>query len=241
MNRRFSKGFQFGLAYTFAKSMDTGSSTRDVLPNTYGSRSLLYGFSDFDRRHVAVINFIWELPFLKDSRTLAGKLLGGWQITEISQFQTGTPVSVMTTEDIAGVGAGSGNPGNANNGFGTRYIINGNIPQPALFGDQGQWYAFQNGANVIRPADGTFSDQRSRNIFFQPGFQNWSAGLFKTFHTTETQYATLRFEAFNWLNHPNWGTSTGGGLQVNPNGANFGRVTNKDGQRQLQISLRYTF
>ena len=241
VNRRFSNGFLFGLAYTWSKSMDTGSSTRDVLPNTYGSRNLQYGYSDFDRRHVLVFNFIWELPFLKNKQTLAGKLLGGWQITEISQFQTGTPVSVQTTEDIAGVGPGSGNSGNSNNGFSTRYLVNGNIAQPAQFGNTGQWYAFQPGVNILRPANGTFSDQRSRNIFFQPGFQNWSAGLFKTFHTTETQFITARFEAFNWLNHPNWGGATGGGLQVNPIGANFGKIVTKDSQRQLQISLRYTF
>jgi hypothetical protein len=101
--------------------------------------------------------------------------------------------------------------------------VNGNIAQPAQFGDVGQWYAFQTGVNILRPANGTFTDQRSRNIFFQPGFQNWSAGLFKTFHTTETQFVTARFEAFNWLNHPNWGGATGGGLQVNPIGANFGK------------------
>jgi len=241
VNRRFAKGFMFGLAYTFAKSMDTGSNTRDVLPNTYGSRNLQYGFSDFDRRHVAVINFIWELPFFRDTNTLTGKILGGWQITEISQFQTGTPVSVMTTEDIAGVGAGSGNPGVANNGFGTRYLVNGNIPQSAQFGDTGQWYAFQNGVNILPPANGTFSNQRSRNIFFQPGFQNWSAGLFKSFHITEAQFVTARFEAFNWLNHPNWGGETGGGLQVNPTAGNFGRVVTKGSNRNLQISLRYTF
>jgi len=241
VNRRFSNGFLFGLAYTFSKSMDTGSSARDVMPNSYGSRSLLYGFSNFDRRHVLVFNFIWELPFLKDSKTFAGKVLGGWQLTEISQFQTGTPVSVMTTEDIAGVGAGSGNPGEGNDGFGTRYLVNGNIPQTGQFGDTGQWYAFQNGVNIIRPANGTFSNQRSRNIFFQPGFQNWSAGLFKSFHITEAQSVTARFEVFNWLNHPNWGGETGGGLQVNPTGSNFGRVVTKGGQRNLQISLRYSF
>jgi len=247
VNRRFSNGFLFGLAYTYSKSMDTGSSPRDVMPNSYGSRSLLYGFSNYDRRHVLVFNFIWELPFLKDSKTFAGKVLGGWQLTEISQFQTGMPVSVMTTQDIAGVGAGSGNPGDANDGFGTRYIVNGNIPQTGQFGDTGQWYAFQYGlpgapgVNILAPANGTFSNQRSRNIFFQPGFQNWSAGLFKSFHITEAQFVTARFEVFNWLNHPNWGGETGGGLQVNPTGSNFGRVVTKGGQRNLQISLRYTF
>ncbi len=237
VNRRFSSGFQAGLAYTWSKSMDNGSAQRDVVPNAYGDRKLLYGFSDFDRRHVAVVNFIYELPFFRDTKTLAGKLLGGWQITEISQFQTGSPVSVQTSDDIAGVGTGSG----SGSGMATRYIVNGKIPQPGLFGDQGQWYAFQPGVNILPPAQGTFSNQRSRNIFFQPGFQNWSGGIFKTFHTTEVQAATLRFEVFNWINHPNWGGDSGGGLQTNPNSGTFGRIVTKGSQRQLQISLRYSF
>jgi hypothetical protein len=41
--------------------------------------------------------------------------------------------------------------------------------------------------------------------------------------------------------HPNWGGATGGGLDVIRTDANFGKVTFKDSQRQLQLSLRYTF
>ncbi len=240
VNRRFSHGLLFGVAYTWSKSMDYGSSQRDVLPNAF-DRSLQYGFSDFDHRHVAVINVIYELPFYKDTKRLTGKLLGGWQISEVTQFQTGSPVSVQTNDDFAGVGPGSGNSGDGNDGFGSRWIINGNIPQTGGFGANSQWYAFQTGVNVLQPAKGTFTNQRSRNIFYQPGFQNWNFGLFKSFYTTETQNITFRFEGFNWLNHPNWGGATGGGLDVNPNDKNFGKVTFKDGQRQLQLSLRYSF
>lgn len=240
VNRRFSNGFLFGIAYTWSKSMDFGSNQRDVLPNAF-DRSLQYGFSDFDHRHVAVINFIYQLPFFRDTKTLTGKLLGGWQLSEVTQLQTGSPVSVQTNDDIAGVGPGSGNSGSGNDGFGTRWIVNGNIAQPAQFGSSGQWYAFQTGTNILRPANGTFTNQRSRNIFFQPGFQNWNLGVFKDFHTTESQYITFRFEVFNWLNHPNWGGSNGGGLDVNPTDGNFGKITTKDSQRQLQLSLRYSF
>ncbi len=240
VNRRFSHGLLFGIAYTWSKSMDFGSNQRDVLPNTF-DRSLQYGFSNFDHRHVAVINVIYQLPFYRDTKTLTGKLLGGWQVTEVTQFQTGSPVSVQTNDDFAGVGPGSGNSGDANDGFGSRWIVNGNIPQTGGFGANTQYYAFTPGGNILQPANGTFTNQRSRNIFYQPGFQNWNLGVFKDFHTTESQFVTLRFEVFNWLNHPNWGGATGGGLNVNPTNANFGKVTFKDSQRQLQLSLRYTF
>lgn len=236
VNRRFSKGLLFGLAYTWSHATDTGSAQRDVIPNAYGSTKLLYGNSDFDRRHVAVMNFIWELPFLKDKSTLKGKLFGGWQISETTQLQTGTPFSVQTGDDFAGVGPGSGN----GNGMASRWIINSPIAQTGRFNTDGLWYDF-NSTNITRPAAGTFSNQRSRNIFRQPGFQQWSAALFKQFNTTESQFVTLRFEVFNWLNHPNWGGNEGGGVQTNPTSGQFGRITNKGGQRQLQLSLRYTF
>ncbi len=240
VNRRFAHGLLFGLAYTYSKSMDDGSSQRDVLPNAF-TRQYQWGPSDFDHRHVAVINVIYELPFYHDTKRWTGKLLGGWQVTEVTQFQTGSPVSVQTNDDFAGVGPGSGNSGDGNDGFGSRWLVQGNVPQPAQFGANGQYFAFKTGGNILKPARGTFSQQFTRNMFYQPGFQNWNFGLFKNFYTTEAQYVTLRFEVFNWLNHPNWGGATGGGLDVNPNDGNFGKVTFKDGQRQLQLSLRYTF
>ena len=91
VNRRFAHGFLAGLAYTWSKSMDDGSEQRDVLPNSFQNRSIQYGFSDFDHRHVAVINFIYEIPAFKDQKKLTGKILGGWQLTEITQLQTGSP------------------------------------------------------------------------------------------------------------------------------------------------------
>jgi hypothetical protein len=254
LNRRFTNGLLFGLAYTWSKSTDNGSAQRDVLPD-YSTRAMMYGYSSFDRRHLAVFNVIYELPFFKDKSTLKGKLLGGWQISEVTQFQTGTPVSVESQDDIAGVGSsGTGNNGSTNGGFNTRWLINDKIPQTAQFANVTRvgsssyenkfYYPFVVGQNILRPAPGTFSTQLSRNIFFQPGFQNWNLGVFKSFNVTESQYATFRFEVFNWLNHPNWGdinSGTGGGLNTNPTSALFGKITGKGSQRQLQLSLRYTF
>ncbi len=107
VTRRFTDGLSFGLAYTLSKSEDDGSLQRDVIPNAYDA-STLWGPSDFDRRHVMVINGIYEFPFFRDRSTLKGKVLGGWAISATSQLQTGTPVSIRTSDDFAGVGSGSG-------------------------------------------------------------------------------------------------------------------------------------
>jgi len=260
VNRRFAHGFLFGFAYTLSKSSDNGSDPKDLLANSF-DRSTVWGPSNYDRRHVAVINSIWQLPFFTNKSSLTGKVLGGWQISTVVQFQTGTPFSVQTPDDFAGVGTGSGN------GVGQqqRWLVVGNPSQPAQFANQDvngkteakYYYAFvaakgplaTAGAtpNITQPAAGTFTTQRSRNQFNNPGFQNWNAGLFKDFHTTERQYLTFRAEAFNFINHPNWGNSNSTNnaiIDANPTSKNFGQVTNKDASqpnRALQLSLRYTF
>src|SRR5262249_49079391 len=107
LNRRFTQGLSFGVAYTLSKSSDDGSQQRDIIPNAYDA-SKLWGPSDFDHRHALVINFVYQLPFFKQKSSLAGKVLGGWTVSGVSQFQTGSPFSIVTGDDVAGVGPGSG-------------------------------------------------------------------------------------------------------------------------------------
>jgi len=234
--RRFTKGLSYGFAYTYSKSTDDGSAQRDVIPNAFDAHPL-WGPSTFDRRHVMVIAGIYELPFLRNHSSLAGRLLGGWTLSAISQFQTGAPLSITTGDDFAGVGPGSG---------AQFWIINGN---PKLSRDkrkfsnsntdQNYWFATKNpdGTPIFTaPPAGTFNTARVRSLLYGPGFQNHNLGLFKDFHVTETQKVTFRFEAFNWPNHPNWNNPN-----TDPRSTSFGRVTTKTSERNLQFALRYSF
>jgi hypothetical protein len=243
--RRMTNGLAFGLAYTLSKSMDNGSNQRDVVPDTYDTR-MLWGPSEFDARHVFVMNYIYTLPFFRGSSTLRGKLLGGWQISGITQFQTGTPCGVAQSKDIAGVGLDS-NFGCGVNG--QYWVVNGDPKIVGTFGSSGQWFATKNpdgSAIFSSPAPGTFNTQRVRNLIHQPGFQNWNLGLFKAFPITERIGFQFRAEAYNFINHPNWGGGSGGGVNFDPTSANFGKVTTKgggvgQGERNLQLSLRVYF
>jgi hypothetical protein len=238
--RRMSNGLAFGLAYTLSKSMDDGSNQRDVVPYAYDTR-MLWGPSEFDARHVFIVNYIYTLPFFRDTSKLSGKLLGGWQVSGITQFQTGTPCGVAKDNDYAGVGL------DANFGCGKSgqyWVVNGNPNIVGSFGSTGQWFATKNsdGTSIFTPpASGTFNPQRVRDIIYQPGFQNWNLGLFKAFPINERAGFQFRAEAFNFINHPNWGGVSGGGVEFDPTNANFGKVTSKGSERNIQLSLRFYF
>jgi hypothetical protein len=241
-SRRFKQGFAFGMAYTLSKSMDSGSAQRDIIPNTYDAHNL-WGQSDFDVRHIMIINYIYELPFLRSQHNLAGKALGGWQISGITQFQTGTPFSVGTGNDYAGVGQDG-----SLNGIGQFWNMNATpsiVGQIAANGAGEAKYWFQttdSSGNLLfsQPAKNTFNTQPAgfRNVLHNPGFTNWNVGLFKKFSFTEKTGMQFRAEAFDVFNHPNWG-----GVNTNPtNLSTFGKITSKTGDvRNLQLSLRLFF
>jgi hypothetical protein len=239
VNRRFTKGLLFGMAYTYSKSMDDSSGPRDVVPDAY-NMSNLWGPSSHDRRHVMVLNAVYELPFFKDKSNLAGKLLGGWTLSAVSQMQTGTPFSIGTRggADIAGVGIGSGGQLALVNGDpkldrGERKFTTGTP------GENNFWFRTTNADGTpifTNPPNGTFSRQRTRNLLYNPGFQSHNLGLLKDFYIGERHKITFRAEAFNWVNHPNWDGANG-----DITSGNFGRVTTKSSERQLQFALRYQF
>jgi hypothetical protein len=229
-DRRYTNGLKVGFAYTLGKSTDNASDKRNVLWNTYDD-TIYEGHSNFDRRHVASIYYIYDLPFWRDQSTLMRNLLGGWQISGATFLRTGTPGSVVqTSQDIAGVG---------DVGFGQPYnqvgdpTSNANGQLSAGSGrDDNYWF---NPAAFARPANGTFGNA-PRNTIYNPGEQQWDIALFKNFNLGGTRRAQFRAEFFNFPNHPNLS-----GAEFNPTSGNFGRVTGKNNQRDVQLSLRFLF
>jgi carboxypeptidase family protein len=251
--RRFTGGFSFGGSYTLSKVYDSGSAQRDIVPNAFDT-SNLWGAATYDRRHVLVLNAIYELPFFKEKSSLMGKLLGGWTITAVSQMQTGTPFSIGTNDDFAGVGGfGSGIIGQFWRVNGDPQLDDGEKQYAVRnTSDPNFWFRIANpdGTPIFtKPANGTIVTDRVRSLLYNPGFQNHNLGLHKDFAFKERHRITFRVEAFNWLNHPNWN-----GANTNPNDivldssgkvdlqkSTFGKVSGKGGNRELQFALRYQF
>ncbi|HEX7085326.1 MAG TPA: carboxypeptidase regulatory-like domain-containing protein [Vicinamibacterales bacterium] len=230
-DRRYTNGLKVGAAYTLGKSMDNGSDKRNVLWNTYDD-TIYWGPSNYDRRHVFSLYYIYDLPFWREQDTLLKNLLGGWQISGATFFRTGTPGSVVqTSRDIAGVGdVGFGQPwdmvGDPN--------ANANKQLSAGSGrDNNFWF---NPAAFAEPAPGRFGNA-PRNVIYNPGEQQWDLALFKNFNLGGTKRAQFRAEFFNFPNHPNLS-----GANFNPLSGDFGRVTGKSNNpRDIQLSVRFQF
>jgi hypothetical protein len=227
-DRRYSNGLKVGAAYTFGKSEDNASDKRNVLWNTYDD-SAFWGPSSYDRTHVFVFHYIYDLPFWREPKTLLQNIFGAWQISGATFLRTGTPFTLTRTNDIAGVGDGGfgqpidrvGDPmaganGKFSNGTDDNYMFN---PQ-----------AFAN------PAAGTFGNME-RNSLRNPGDQQWDIAIFKNVALGGMRKIQFRAEMFNFPNHPNLS---------GPNGditnANFGRSTTKTGDRRdIQLAVRFLF
>jgi hypothetical protein len=226
-DRRYSNGLKIGAAYTLSKSDDNASDKRNVLWNTYDDTTY-EGPSNFDRRHVFVFHYIYDLPFWRDPKTLLQNILGGWQISGATFLRTGTPFTITRSNDIAGVGTGDPQPvdqvGDPNSGANGKFS-NGSDDN----------YMF-NPAAFANPAPGTFGNME-RNSLRNPGDQQWDIAIFKNVALGGMRRMQFRAEIFNFPNHPNLS---------GPNGditnRNFGRSTTKSGDRRdIQLALRFLF
>lgn len=236
-NRQMTKGSSFGISYTLSKSMDSGSNYRDIVPDTYNT-SNLWGPSEYDTRHMVLINYIYDLPFFAHNTHALGKALGGWEVAGTAQFQTGTPCGIGYTNDYAGVGEvgsfGCGSEGQFWNLNGTPQINTGAFAGPVTNSSSPKYFT----ANVTPPAAGTFVLQPGvRDSVYGPGFQDWNLALDKIFAINDRSGFEFRAEAYDFINHPNLN-----GPNMNPTSSQFGMITGKTGlTRNLQLSLRFYF
>jgi hypothetical protein len=93
-----------------------------------------------------------------------------------------------------------------------------------------------------QPAAGTFNLQQGiRDLVYGPGFQDWNISLYKKFalRAEGKQDFEFRAEAYDFINHPNWATTS---ATFNPTSSLFGEITSKSNLvRSLQLSLRFNF
>lgn len=237
LNRRFQSGIQFGVSYTWSKSMDYSSGDNGQLPMYQTYKRWVYGLAAFDQTHVAVINYIWDLP--RASRlapnSFVRAVFDNWQFSGITTIATGTPagIGLATTDNFDFAGGGDGTRVNVVGP--TRYLKE----RTSL-----QWIDPNN--YVARPTRGEFGNI-GKTVLRNPGIHNWDMTLFKNIPLGRGDNGPklqFRWEAYNVFNHTQYaGLDTTArfnpaGQQVN---ATFGQVTSTRPPRQMQASLRFQF
>jgi hypothetical protein len=257
VTRRFSQGLSLTSAYTYSKSIDDTSGIRvqgydTLFPQNSDCIRCERGLSSFDTRHRLIVSPLYELPVgkgkpLNINNSFANAIIGGWQVGGILTLQTGLPETITI---------GSVDQSNTQTGYDRPNYVSGTNVN-ASNQSPGGWY---NGAAFVEAPFGSFGNV-GRNTGISPGVFTINAEIHKNFRMPYNEHHQLQFraEAFNLLNHPNWGRPepnilAGAAIPGAPPGAaraGFGTISGLAGQlngfpptipmRQLQLGLKYTF
>jgi hypothetical protein len=244
LHGRVTHDLQLQFGYTFSKAIDattsngSGGDLQNVT-NPYAGWRYDVGPSQFDRRHNAFVNFVYDVPLFRNtSNRFLKTALGGWQTSGILTFQTGAPIDLgVVSQKINGVTQNVVNGILANTG--NRPDLIGKISYPKK---PGEW--FDTSAFAI-PACQTGPDCWG-NLGFDairgPGRQNWDLTLLKNFAFTERFRLQFRVDGFNIWNHTNFnGDKNNGGIGLNQGSGNFGVISKAYDPRQFQLALKLSF
>ncbi len=243
---RYFGGLNGSLAYTYGHSLDDasdGSSNAEMVNGLNQHAS--YASSNYDERHVLEASVVYDLPLFTQPGLLHS-LLGGWQISDLTGFQTGTPFSITNNSSFAD-NAGTGNTISSNG--------NGSIQSyPDLIGPLHGTVAIKHPAGVqgprlynsdaFGPPQGLTYGTAGRNILNLPSRTNFDMGLFKSFAVHEDMHFEFRAEAFNVFNHTQWSavnTNSCYSSQQDCSASPFLTVTSAHNPRILQLAGKFVF
>jgi len=181
-----------------------------------------YGPQDYDRQHVFTISHILEIPWGVHGNHILETALGGWQLSGVFTWATGTPLTI--TADPLSCAC----PGNTV--FAT---LNGAAPPISSSG-----LAYLNPAAFSAPTGATIGNL-GRGSIYGPGYRNYDMSLFKNFHVHDRFNLQLRGEVYNLTNSPRFMNPV-----TNINSPDFGQtVSTINGAfgRQVNLAARIIF
>jgi len=230
LEKRFSRGLQFEVAYTWSKSIDNASSFENILKPICDrcNRAL----SLFDARQRLVISYLWELP-VPQYQGAKGKFLNGWAVSGITSFQTGFPIRIQSSNDSE-----------LENSF--DFELPGKPDLIAPFRTMNprtnnNYYFDPNSFALPVQSDSSTPLQllgdAPRTICCGPGISNFDFSVQKMLPVGENKHFEFRAEFFNVFNHTQF---------LNPDGnisdgADFGRIKRARDPRNIQFALKFAF
>jgi Carboxypeptidase regulatory-like domain len=238
--RHTSKRLQTLVGYTYSKSLDNSSGYGEQINPV--NPGLSRGLSAFDTPHNFVASYNISLPFDK----LGGpkRLTNGWQLSGITRFSTGLPITIVETDDRSLLGTAFGGP----------IVLPVDTPNlvahlqtldPRKTG--GQYFTTSSFGPDILGQEGT----ANRRFFHGPGTNNWNVALVKDTFITERINLQFRAEAYNVFNHAQFVNPSGlvsyactdatNTATCTQNPSSFGQITAAQDPRIGQLSLKLNF
>jgi Carboxypeptidase regulatory-like domain len=256
LRQRLGTTLTFDFNYTYSKSFDNSSTleTQRVLGTVIRNSidpNLEYSLSDFDVRHNINASWLLELPFgrgrkfFNSQNSLLEGIIGGWQLTGITRFNTGLPTGSPSDIEWAT------NWQTQSDGVRIRPVNSSPNPNvdgsPNLFSNPLEAYRSFRNARAGEVGDRNIPTLRLPNYFVL------DAGLSKTFRITEGHRLQFRWEVFNVTNTQPFGALDSLTLLPDPfnaiaPSAGFGNFIGSQvpvGEtrpgRNMQFALRYSF
>jgi hypothetical protein len=252
LHKNLSQGLQFDFNYTYSHSIDNVSLTANT-PALSG-----YGFicdvlrpqecvgnSDFDQKHIISGNFLYSLPVGR-GRTFgaslpfwANEILGGWDVSAIPTWHSGTAFSTTSSAFVAGY---------ANDAPGILIGPWSNVAPRAHKTEDGSVNLFANQNKALASFTGPVGFKiGSRNNLRGPNYVKFDFGVAKAFPIYGDRLRlTFRADAFNAFNHASFDLPSIGATDIT-GGSNFGKITKQVADadnttgRVLQGALRLEF
>lgn len=228
VTRRFVNGLAVTAAYTFSKLIDNSSEVFGLgevnspqqasFPAVFGGERLERAVSFFDRTHRASFTYVYALPFGKNMDGFLRRVVGGWEVSGVTTFESGVPLTVVNGVDADSIGGNLDRPDyNPAGQVGVRAVpaIATATVNPCAVAVGSTFYTNPDaGGACINPAAAQYigllagtgrRGSLGRNTLRTPGTNNWNVNILKRINITETTKLELRAEFYNIFNHPQYG------------------------------------
>jgi hypothetical protein len=235
VQRRLSRGFTVQADYMLSKNITNQTETTvgliSTVPNPFNLRAG-QGPSLLDHRHVVAVSWVWS-PTVHFGNKWVNGTLGGWTITGLHRYQSGSPLFFVMGTDLAANGtlnAGTAQLAQLAPGVTASSL---DIARPNRAAEVSQYF---NTSAFIRPSQlpfGTYGNA-GRGIAYGPGYFNTDMAVLKyVLLGTERLKAQLRGEFFNAFNQVNFNNP-----DTNASSGTFGRILAAQPGRVVQLAVK---
>jgi hypothetical protein len=245
--RRFSKGLEFAMNYTWSKCLTDSNGYYARFGDALGSQASAdrnfqqyaynvrqdYALCDHDVTNLFNGYITYDVPFGrnrmfgKDANKVVNAVLGGWQLNTIFTVHGGFPISIFDFSDPSGTGSAEPRP--------DCIAPSRQTPYKNFAGGGFIWFDPTTMAHAAPGHLGNCGNSTERG----PGLKQVDFSLSKHFYVTEHQNLEFRAEAINAFNTPIFVLQ---GFSVDVfGGSNIGVVNTSAGARNLQFGLKYNF